>query len=182
MARKAKGSRKQSPKKKQAPRKTPAASGRPRRRATQSVSQNVRVNVVQSGGAGGEAAPPFIPFEKGYSSFSPITIDYGFGARPMEPMAIPQNTGVPLGLSTEGHTLGGSAERSRLVREAETQTPTPIMADANTQTRKRETRDMGTDPDPVMSMARDDVRERLRELGLPTRGTANELRKDVKGL
>lgn len=154
------------PTSKPANKKTPRKKA-PRRRAPRTTSQTQRVNVNVKTLVGAQEAPPppMVPFEKGWNTYAPIT--YQMPPLPMEPREVPVVRGESLGMTVNGHTLGGSVERSRLVRGS--------MADVGV-IAKPMMADMGTAPDPVMSMTRAEARDMLRERGLPVSGTTTELR------
>lgn len=168
------------PPKKKSVKKKPAKKPTTRKPRSRSISQRQRVTVTvkQMVGAQEPSVPPGAvePFAKGWSTFSPIT--YQMPPPPMLPRAaeratgpVPISGGPAIGGFVEGHTLGGSAERSRLVRgEASTQTGTtrPVMVDA------------GTTQD-VMLLDRDSVRRELTARGISTAGlNVDQLRELLK--
>lgn len=89
-----------------APRK-PAAR-KPRRASKKNNTQTVRVNVVQTVGAGASEPTPQ-PFQKGWSTYDIV--------RPMLQAHMPAaNTGMPLSHRVGANTFGGDAEAGSVAR------------------------------------------------------------------
>lgn len=101
----------------------PAAKKTTKAKAKQ--SQTVRVNVVQTVGAPGDAPPPPPPppFQKGWSTYDIV--------RPMTPAHMPPvNTGTPLSHKVGSNILGGDEAMSEVARSESART-SELLADTD---------------------------------------------------